>query len=474
METSDSVLLQEIDPRVLGTRLRAARLARGLTQTDLAGELCSVGYVSRLESGQRRPIGAVLEGLAARLDIAIDELLRGPTARQQDRLKLAIDHAELALETGDAVEAEEQARGARDRALALPHPELAARAGFLVALALERQGALDDAILELEPLADDAAGGILRIRAAIALSRCYRQSGDLGQAIDAAQGVLRDLEGTPLDSVDEAVQLAVTLAAAFYERGDTGQAVRVCRRAIDKAERLGSPTARASAYWNTSIMEAEQGSVRHAIPLAERALALLSEGQSGRNLARLRVALADMQLQLDPPGVAEAERQLDRAASELQSSHAGAIDLARSDLGLARTQLFRGETASAAALSRAVFDTTRTLAPLTAAEAKTVEGQAVAAEGAVDLASACYRDAVLVLSGLGVDRGAAQIWYELAGLLDEVDEHEAAREAYRSAAVSAGLRSRPSARTSVRSAIDQLTDRAIDQLTDAAIDLAID
>ena len=50
-------------------------------------------------------------------------------------------------------------------------------------------------------------------------------------------------------------------------------------------------------------MESERGSVAEAIPLAERALALLAEGQDGRNLARLRTALADMQLQLDPPDV---------------------------------------------------------------------------------------------------------------------------------------------------------------------------
>ena len=136
----------------------------------------------------------------------------------------------------------------------------------------------------------------------IALGRCYRQSGDFGLATDIMERTLNDLAGTDLDGVDEVVQLAVTLAATYFDRGDTGQAVRTCRKAIAQAERIGTPKARASAYWNASIMEAERGSVAEAIPLAERALALLAEGQDGRNLARLRTALARHAAAAGPAG----------------------------------------------------------------------------------------------------------------------------------------------------------------------------
>ncbi|MGZ5398605.1 MAG: helix-turn-helix domain-containing protein, partial [Nocardioides sp.] len=229
MDPVDAMVLQAIDLRVLGDRLRAARLARGWTQTDLAGELVSVGYVSRLESGQRRPNTAVLESLASRLDIAIDELLRGPTAREQDAIRLSLDFAELSLETGDTIEGEARARDARDRARSIAHTEMADRAQYLVARALEQQGSIDDAILELEPLVTSPVGSLLSVKATIALSRCYRESGDLSLAIDLGERILIELSGTPLDSTDEAVQLAVTVAAAYYERGDTGQAVRTCR-----------------------------------------------------------------------------------------------------------------------------------------------------------------------------------------------------------------------------------------------------
>ena len=233
------------------------------------------------------------------------------------------------------------------------------------------------------------------------------------------------------------------MAAAYFERGDTGQAVRTCRKAIDKAERLDSPKARASAYWNASMMESRQGSVRDAIPLAERALALLAEGQDGRNLARLRIELADMQLRMDPPEFVDALVGLDRAELELRESSASAIDLARNDGYRARALLLAGDHERAHDVSVRVHDTAREVAPDLAADAKAVQGQAAAARGLASEASNAYREAVMLLTGIGADRGAAQLWFELAGLLEGVGDFDTARLAYRSAAASTGLRSRP-------------------------------
>ncbi len=467
MNVADSAILQEIRPYELGSRLRAARLARGWTQTDLAGDLVSVGYVSRLESGHRRPNAEVLEALAQRLGVSTDMLLRGATAPEQDELRLALDFAELSLENGEHAEAEVRAREARDRAVAIVHRELADRATYLVARALESQGNVDDAILELETLvlgggaiprepgAIPRAGlpAIPRIKAAIALSRCYRESGDLSLAIEAGEKVLAELEGSPLDSSDEAVQLSVTVAAAYQFRGDTGQAIRICRRAIAQAEKLDSPRARAAAYWNASLFESERGSVAEAIPLAERALTLLAEGQDGRNLARLRTALADMQLQLDPPDVEAAMAMLDLAAEELSVSSASVLDVARTDVARARGHLLAGDLIQARSVSADVHRRVVRLAPLTAADAKAIEGQAAAAAGDADAARQSYQAAVMLLTGVGADRDAAELWFELAELLEGIGDRDAARSAFRSAAASTGLRSRPVVPAAVSSAI---------------------
>ena len=443
MDARQADLLRKIDPAELGHRLRAARVAKGMTQTDLAGADVSVGYVSRIESGHRRPNLQVLTDLCVRLGTPVEQLLMGVAPQELEQIKLTLDFAELSLESGDAPTAELKARDAREAAEAAALKEHVYRARFLIARSLEAQGLVDDAIIELETLFSPRVGSVMQIKVGISLSRCYRESGDFSKAVEVGEMILDHLADTPLDSSDEAVQMAVTLAAAYFERGDTGQAVRVCRRAVAKAETLESSKARASAYWNASIMEASQGAVNNAIPLAERALALLAEGQDGRNLGRLRTQLGDMQLRMDPPQIAEAQEQLKLAAEELQWCSASPLDIGRNELSQARASYLAGDVDTAQEISARVHDTVLVASPQIAADAKVLEGQVLAARGEVEAATRAYREAVLVLSSVGADREVAHLWFELAGLLEEVGELDASRDAYRSAAAASGVKSRP-------------------------------
>jgi transcriptional regulator with XRE-family HTH domain len=442
MDAREADLLKEIDPSELGQRIRAARVAKGWTQTELAGDDISVGYVSRIESGQRRPNSQTLDALATRLGVPVERLLRGVTAREYDEIKLTLDFAELSLETGQHLEAEVQARQAVERAEAASQDELAFRGKYIVARALEGQGSLDDAIIELEPLVYSRQGGVLRIKCAIALCRCYRESGDLSHSIEVGERVLAQLSNSPLDATDESVQMAVTLAMAYGDRGDIGQAVRICRKAIAKAETLDSAMARAAAYWNASIFESERGSVGNAVAMAERALGLLSEGQDARNLARLRTQIGYMQLELDPPAVADAHQHLEKAAEELPWTGASPVEIAQNQLTRARAFLLEGDLDTAETMTRDTFEVATGDAPSFAAAARAVLGQIVAARGDAEGAKTLFRQAVFFLTGAGSDRDAAQLWFELADLLEGVGDLDAARDAYRSAGASSGLRTR--------------------------------
>jgi tetratricopeptide (TPR) repeat protein len=379
--------------------------------------------------------------MAGRLGVPVEHLIRGVTSREYDEIRLTLDFAELSLESGQHLEAESQARQALDRALAGSQEDLAYRARYLIARAAEGQGSLDDAILELEPLVFGSSGGLLRVKCAIALSRCLRDSGDLNAAIEVGERVGKQLEGSHLNSSDEAVQLAVTMAVAYFYRGDSGHAIRLCRKAITKAEALESPAARAAAYWNASFFEAEQGSVANAVPLAERALALLAEGQDTRNLARLRSQLGKMQLQLDPPEVEEARQNLSKAAEELAWSSANPIEIARNELARARAHYLEGNLSPAEDTCAEVIIVAGDEAPTLAADAQSLAGQIAAARGDTEGAKQAYRRAVFLLTGVGADRDAAQMWFELADLLEDIGESAAALDAYRSAAASSGLRS---------------------------------
>lgn len=450
MHPSNAELLHAVDLKTLGSRVRAARVAKGLTQGQLAGDDISVGYVSRIESGSRRPNLAVLTSLASKLATPIEQLLQGVTARQYDEIRLGLDYAELALESGEATDAERQAEKFLGLAVQASLADLVCRGRYLYARALEANGDMDGAIIQLEDLVE-AASGLLLIRAGIALSRCYRETGDLTLAIEAGERIEKIVSDVGLDATDEAVQLSLTVAAAYIDRGDLHRANRICTRAAERAEKLSTSVARAGAYWNSSFVLSERGDVQGALPLASRALALLSEGQDARNLARLRVQVGQLQLHVDPPEIDKALEQLSRAREELKSSSASEVDRAYNEYAIAQAHLMSGFPELALSSADQAEAMAGEDGRLVKAGAHIVRGQAYAAMDRLDDARRAYVDAVHALSGVGADREAAQMWFELADLLEEVGDLNGAREAYRSAAATTGLASR---RTRQRAAAD--------------------
>ena len=436
VSTSPARLLATVDLSELGRRLRYARTQRGLTQKQLAGNDVSIAYVSRIEAGQRRPELRLLTRMARRLGMPVEQLLTGMNDVQAEEATLALRYAELALMSGDPAAAEVEL----DKVIAsLPDATSTwqhRRAKWLLARVVEAQGRLDDAIRLLEDVI--AHQGETSLAPFIALCRCYREAGDLGRAIEIGEAALTRLAVSELQGGDDEVQLTVTLAAAYFERGDAAYATKLCTDALSRAERLGSPSARASAYWNASIIQSRRGANGEAVRLAERALALLGEGEEGRNLARLRTQLGVMLLRQTSPQVDEAEQHLVRAREELLASDSSALDVARCDLQLARILLLRGDVDEAEELATSVSSAAQGW-PLVAADADAVLGRVAVARAAVDEARAAFRRAVATLSAAQADRDVAQLWYELGALLDGVGDASTARDAYRSAAASLGL-----------------------------------
>lgn len=444
MDVNLAELSRTIDPEVLGTRLRNARIAAGLTQRQLAGGEVSTAYVSRIEAGQRRPELGLLGRLAQRAGTTTEELLLGVSKDRHAELRLALDHAELALTAGDPAGALAQVEEVLAALADVEADDLTRPARYVRAFALEATGDVERAIDALEELVEDGTADLTWLRGLIALSRCYREAGDLAMAIDVGERAATTIEQHGLAGLDEAVQLALTVAAAYFERGDITRAARICRQAIEQAERLELPRARASAYWNASIMASRQGALAEALELARRAMAILEDESDARNLARLRTELGVLQLRLDPPEPESAREVLQRAQAELDWSSASPMDKAENRLALARANLLLGESDLA---DEQVLESYRIAAgqsPLSAADALVLQGQIAAGRGRLDDARSAYRSAIQVLSAIGADRRAAELWFEIGGLLHDLGDAEAALDAYRRAAVSAGLAPRTS------------------------------
>jgi transcriptional regulator with XRE-family HTH domain len=377
VDARQASLLQTVPLNELGARIRAARVAAGLTQTELGGPDVTVSYVSRIESGSRRPDARVLEAFASRLGVSVDELLTEPVSEDERTALLAVDYVELSLELGEAQDALTQA----DRLLADAETPgyLRERVMFLRGRALEALGRLEDATDAFEQVRAAYPEGGLALQCAMALSRCYREAGDLGRAISAGETALAAYAERGLAGGDEAVQLTVTVAAAYHERGDVAYAVRLCREAVAVAEESGSPRSRASAYWNASVMELEKGAVASAVTMASKALSMLGEDLDARSLARLRLQLGMMQLQLDPPELEEATSNLLAAREQLAHSGAGHVDLMRTEIALGDAALMAGDVATARQLAADVYERSYGVAPIVAAYSRALGGQAAAA-----------------------------------------------------------------------------------------------
>ncbi|GAA4727384.1 hypothetical protein GCM10023350_07870 [Nocardioides endophyticus] len=432
-------LSRSIDLALLGNRVRKSRQRAALTQADVAGEKVSVGYISRIESGQRRPDPEVLESIAGRLGVTAEELLLGVSPDRVTELLVLLNHAELELATGSVAQALETV----NRILAEPEvedlPDLERDASYLRATALEATGDLQSAILVLEDLAEQSTGDLRWINGLTALSRCYRESGELGRAIEVGERAGAFIEDHGLAGLDEAVRLSLTVAGAYLERGDIGYAARMCQRVIDRAEELASPTAKASAYWNLSAIESRRGHAAVAVELARRALGILSAVDESRSLVRLQTQLAILQLRLDPPEAAEALELLLRAERAMTVTGAGPADVADNHLAQARAQFLLGDPDSARQLASATVDRSRGTAPIVAADALALLGRLSAQAGDLGAARDHFQQAVLLLSGVGADRSAAQLWFELAGLLESIGEASSALDAYKRAGAATGL-----------------------------------
>lgn len=432
-------LLQSIAPVVLGQRIKNARVAAGLTQAELSEAAGTPAYLSRIEDGQRRPSSKMLTAWAARLGVEVDVLVTGVSDDVVLELRAALDQAELSLASGDAP----AALRAVDALLANldGHIPAMVRAGALrvKAFALEATGDLQAAILLLEDLSESAVKDASWLRILIALSRCYRDSGELDRAIkvgERAQDVIAELE---LEGLTEAIQLTMTVAGAYMVRGDVEHAMRLCVRAIDAAERHDSAVGKASAYWNASLIEIRRGNFQHALEMSQRALALFELGDDARNISRLRVQVANLQMKQSPPAAHEAIELLRKAELEAAWAPVTAVDVARQNLALAQAHLLLGDSATASVYIGRAKETALPGAPILLASIHVLEGQLFLEAGEKHGALEAYRAAIAALTGIGADREAAQLWFELGTRLMELGERDEALEAFRRAGASTGL-----------------------------------
>ncbi len=430
----------------IGRRIREVRIAQGMTQSALACDGISAGYVSLVESGKRTPSSAMLTRFAQRLGVPVSRLADDPAAAappaHPEVGRVELNFARLALANGNPTEAIRTLDQLPWETL----PSLVwADANLLMAEALQQTGQLDRAVATLEQLLQRCRADETWVSYAVAatvLTVMYLEFGDVNRALEVAGDALVQIERSDLVGTDEHIRLGAMHVAAAFERGDLLYATHQVDSLIKTADRLGSSRARGSIYWNAGAVASERGRYADAIRLTDRAVALIGEQEESRDLPRLRHYYAWLLLRADQPDPEEALRQLDLADAD--PALAGArLDTGAFAVTRGRAYLLLGDLELAAEQGATALSMLGPSDHVDRAGALLLLGDVGAAQLDDDLAGEAYREMELVLRDMPASRSVARLWRELGDSLRAYGQIAAAVSAYDSSLSMLGLATSP-------------------------------
>ncbi|MFJ3309395.1 helix-turn-helix domain-containing protein [Streptomyces sp. NPDC086549] len=283
-----------------GRRLRKLRQAQGLSQSALAGDGMSTGYLSRLESGARQPTDRAVAHLADRLGLK--------PADFEEPAGGSLAHAlSLVASTGsnDAMETLREALAAEG------HEVPVLRWQALWQLARQRRVQGDhtgerEYLEELVRLGDEVGLTELRVRGLTRLARCLRSLGEIPAALDAAVAAHYLARDSDLGVEDRS---AVLLALVSVE-AEAGRMPDARAHADELAALVDgrSDALWAEAMWTTAAVRVRQGDYAAAQAYLEQALEKFGSSEDLVLWLRLRLAAGRLHLQKLPADPEAAER----------------------------------------------------------------------------------------------------------------------------------------------------------------------
>jgi tetratricopeptide (TPR) repeat protein len=421
-------------PTVLGERVRQLRIARGLTQADVARDRFTKEYVSQIERGRARPTGPTLEWLAERLGVERSYLETGSSSEDSERAAGLVVRAEAGIQGSrydEALKCLEEAGP-----ISGMRPELALRATLAESSARTARGELDKA-LELLVGARDLAEGqaftdVDRARVLLHIGRCRYKLSSVTTAVALFSEALDLVRRSGL-SDDRLVASILRWRSRCYRRERDWHAAREdVELALELAQALDDERSLAHSYFQASIIAERNGQWILARSHAERAKALYEEQNDRRNVGRLLNNLGGLNYLL---GNNDAAVELLKSAFAVANEIGSDPDAAQAVSSLAQVHLRDGE------FDRAEEQALLALKLLDArvdfldeiGNAQLVLGRALLAQKRLDDAADAFASADSVFEQLSSTSHRAAVWTAQAELALARNEQELALTLYRRA-----------------------------------------
>ena len=426
--------------QTFGALLRQLRTQRGLTQSDLAGPGISASYLSMLEHGKRKPTPHVIADLAARLGVDVSQLSPATAPEHlPDEIRWRLAAAELALANGDPAFAR------TEFAALVPSAGLSAAWGL--ARASESVGDLEAALVDYHlalELADEVDQPLRALDACIAIARCNFSTRDELRAIAVLESALERVRASGLNGSDQHAQALSALMGCHTSLNQLTPATRIATDLLALVDTGGTWRARGSAYWNAALVAEAAGDLTQATAYADRAVALLSEGDDERALARCSCACAWFWLRHPdgPNRLDDIERLLLDARRRLQQCGT-AGDLANAETELGRVSLLRAQPADALAWADSALARLGLEERAQTPDALLVRGEAQWMGSDTVDATATADQLEMTLQSLPHTREAAHTWRGLAELWRRLGRTDDAFRALETALEASSVHSSP-------------------------------
>lgn len=292
-------------PTTLGQRVRQARVARGLTQSELADSRFSKQYVSQIERDQLRPTEATLRWIADRLEVDTQFLATGVDGRELDRVESVVARGEAALEAHDYGEAITLLAGVIESLPAEAASDLELRALLAESWARMYIGEMREALPLLtrarELVEDTVFSDVDRAEVLFRLGCCRYRLASVTTALALFNEALdlAERSGIPCDRLRSRI---FGWRSRCYRRQRDWEAAREdVERALELAEALDDRRATADAYFLGALVSERRGQWVAARSYAERAKVLYEEIDDRANTGKLLTTLGGLTFLLGKP-----------------------------------------------------------------------------------------------------------------------------------------------------------------------------